>query len=283
MVGLSVAATLLAVALVVGLLAWVRRDLRTRGVPMRAWWLVVLCYAFAAIVWLVAITVPWPIMVAWLATIPAALATIAPERLAASMGGLRRAERRHRPVGGIRSMAHPAGTHRAMAHPASTTRSAAGLIRRRRPTQPAPFPPPPATMTPPEAQLPEAVPGESAPPIVPFLSPGGPAPAAPLLRSRQVSRRGHGIGRRRWSPGDLRLAVELLEDAARIPDLDDAARDRIEARLDRLDRFRAPATDELLALVGDDVHARLATDVPSIDPDPARARRIAMLLDELDP
>jgi hypothetical protein len=97
------------------------------------------------------------------------------------------------------------------------------------------------------------------------------------------SRRGLGIGRRRWPPGDLRLAVELLEDAARIPDLDAAARDRLEVRLQRLDRFREPATDELLALVRQDVHERLAAEVPRIDPDPSRARRIAALLDELDP
>jgi hypothetical protein len=89
------------------------------------------------------------------------------------------------------------------------------------------------------------------------------------------------LGRHRWSPGDLRLAVELLEDAARIPDLDEAAGERIEARLDRLERFRVPATEELLALVRDDVHARLAPEVPTIDPD--RTRRITALLDELDP
>ena len=90
-------------------------------------------------------------------------------------------------------------------------------------------------------------------------------------------------GRHRWHPGDLRLAVVLLEDAARIADLDDAARARLEARLGRLDRFRDPATTELLALVRDDVHARFAAEAPAIDPDPERARRIAALLDELDP
>ena len=52
MEGLSVTAILLAVVLVVGLLAWVRRDLRARRAPMRAWWLVVGCYALAAIAWL---------------------------------------------------------------------------------------------------------------------------------------------------------------------------------------------------------------------------------------
>ena len=79
------------------------------------------------------------------------------------------------------------------------------------------------------------------------------------------------------------MAVGLLEEATRIPDLDDAARARLEARLGRLDRFRERATDELLTLVRDDIHARLAADEPRLDPDPARARRIAELLDELDP
>ncbi len=85
--GLSVAAILLAVVLVAGLLAWVRRDLRARGVSMRVWWLVLACYAFAAVAWLIAISVPLPVVLAWLATIPAAVATVIPERLAGRLGG----------------------------------------------------------------------------------------------------------------------------------------------------------------------------------------------------
>jgi hypothetical protein len=38
-----------------------------------------------------------------------------------------------------------------------------------------------------------------------------------------------------------------------------------------------------LALVRDEVHARLATDVPGIELKPDRASQIAWLLDELDP
>ncbi|HEY8198408.1 MAG TPA: hypothetical protein VIF44_01450, partial [Candidatus Limnocylindrales bacterium] len=78
-------------------------------------------------------------------------------------------------------------------------------------------------------------------------------------------------GHHRWHPGELRLAVEMLEDAARIPDLDEAARDRIDVRLDRLDRFREASSAQLLALVRDEVHARLATDVPGIELKPDRA------------
>jgi hypothetical protein len=249
-VGLSVAATLLAVAVVVGLLAWVRRDLRARGVPMRVWWLVVACYLLAAIVWLMAITAPLPIVVAWLATIPAAVATVVPERMATPIGGAGIARRRRRAYDGSRAMAHPVGARRVMAHPTSTPRlPTAGLIRRRRPVEPS---------------------------VVAWREPTSTPPAAPAP-GRLWS------GRHRWPPGDLRLAVELLEDAARIPDLDDAAHQRIEARLGRLDRFKGPATAELLALVREDVHARLAAGAPAIDPDQARAHRIAALLDELDP
>src|SRR4029077_851425 len=73
-VGLSVAAILLAVALVGGLLAWVRRDLQARGASMRAWWFLLACYGLAAVAWLIAISVPLPVVFAWLATIPAAVA-----------------------------------------------------------------------------------------------------------------------------------------------------------------------------------------------------------------
>ncbi len=251
MVGLSVAASLLAVALVVGLLAWVRRDLRARGVPMRVWWLVVGCYLLAAFVWLIAVVAPLPIVVAWLATIPAAVATVVPERMAAPIGGSRGFGRRRPGNQGSRVMAHPIGTRRAMARPTSgaTKTPAIGLIRRRRRLEPSQA----------SGREPASTP------------PGTPASARPW------------IGRHRWPPGDLRLAVELLEDAARIPDLDAAARERIEARLGRLDRFKGPATAELLALVREDVHGRLAAEAPGIDPDPARAERIAALVDELDP
>ncbi|MET1232763.1 MAG: hypothetical protein ABWY52_07935 [Candidatus Limnocylindrales bacterium] len=247
--GLSVAAILLAVALVAALLAWVRRDLRARGASMRVWWLVFGTYMLAGVVWLIAIVAPLPIAVAWLATIPAAVATIIPERLATPIIGVGGTRRRRRAYDGSRAMAHPVGTRREMAHRTTTPRSpTAGLIRRRRPVEP------------------------SAAGREPTSTPR----AEPAL-ARPWS------GRQRWPPGDLRLAVELLEDAAKIPDLDDAAQQRIEARLGRLDRFKDPDTAELLALVRDDVHARLAAAVPAIDPDPARAQRIAALLDAVDP
>jgi hypothetical protein len=258
MVGLSVAAILLAVVLVVGLLAWVGRDLRARRAPMRAWWVVVGCYVLAAVVWLVAITVPLPVTIAWLATIPAAVATVIPERVAAWLSAIGRAplpRRRSRarsigPSHPLHDMAHPIGTRTGTpAGGASKGRLAVGLIRRRTTAFP--------TRTP--------------------ASAASPSPPA------TVSHRTLTLGRHRWHAGDLRLAVELLEDAMRIPDLDDAARERIEARLARLDRFRDPGTTELLTLVRDDVHARLASDVPGIEPDPARTRRIGELLDELDP
>ena len=68
-----------------------------------------------------------------------------------------------------------------------------------------------------------------------------------------------------------------------MPDLDDAARARIEARLDRLDRFRDRSTVELLELVRADVHAHL-TGAATGDPSEAtRPARITLLLDELDP
>ena len=298
--GLSVAAILLAVVLVVGLLAWVRRDLRARRAPMRAWWLVVGCYALAAIAWLVALTIPLPVAVAWLATIPAAVATVIPERLAAWLGGLRRPLHRPRPTTGLRPATRTPGAHRMMAHPTGAARPSQGVTRRRPRTpwvsiahlEPAPMlEAEPAPMLETEtAPMPEAetarmdAPGPAAilppgPRAIPPPSSEPVATAAPPPRQRHAP----GFGRRHWAPGDLRLAVELLEDAARIPDLDEAARDRIEARLGRLERFHGSATAELLTLVRDDVHARLAAEVPTIDPDPARARRIAALLDELDP
>ena len=305
MVGLSLAATLLAVVLVVGLLAWVRRDLRVRGVPARVWWLVVGCYALAAVAWLLAITLPLPIAVAWVATVPAAVATIAPERIGAVLGGIgggvARRPRRSRP----HAMARPTGAPRPMASRSPGLGARPGLVRRRSsaaPTEvlapastssgtaslpsaansPSPSPPPSSFRPRPpigsSAPLPASVPASTlraAPTPVP--EPNMAAPAA------VASRRSVAISRRHWHAGDLRLAVELLQDAARIPDLDDAARARIETRLTRLDRFHEPATDELLALVRDDVHARLAMEVAGLDPDSARASRIAALLDELDP
>lgn len=269
MVGLSVAAILLAVVLVVGLLAWVRRDLRARRAPMRAWWLVVGCYALAAIAWLVAITVPLPVTVAWVATIPAAVATLIPERLAAWLGGIWRPVRRRRPSLGLRPGARSSGAHRVMAHPTGAPRPPQGVIGRRPRT--------PSLST--AQQEPASTPEWESAPMPESRRTSTPEVHPAPARQRHVP----SLGRHHWSPGDLRLAVDLLEDAARIPDLDEAARDRIEARLDRLERFHGPATDELLALVREDVHARLAAEVPTIDPDPARARRIETLLDQLDP
>ncbi len=271
--GLSVAATLLAVVLVVGLLAWVRRDLQVRGAPMRVWWLVVACYAFAAIAWLVAITIPLPIMVAWLATIPAAVATVIPERLADTLGSVGRV-RRGRRTGRPLSVSHRSGARHAMAHPIDQPKPVprAGLVRRRA-TTPARPSPRPASM-PLEASA-RADPSATSAPYAGAATP----PSLPPPQPRKTP----AFGRHRWHAGDLRLAIELLEDVSRIPDLDDAARERIDGRLDRLDRFRDAATAELLDLVRDDVHARLASEAPTIDPDPTRAQRIATLLDELDP
>jgi hypothetical protein len=259
MVGLSVAAILLAVALVFGLLAWIRRDLRARGASPRAWWLVVACYLLAAIAWLVAIVAPLPITVAWLATIPAAVATIVPERLSRAFGGTERsrARRRSRPIApatghGHGPMARPIRMGSAsMARPQPT--ASGGVVRRRT--------------------------GPSTAAHVPAPRPASaPAPVTP-----QAPAVVHAPGRHRWHSGDLRLAVELLEDACRMPDLDDAARARIEARLDRLDRFRDRSTVELLELVRADVHAHL-TGAATGDPSEAtRPARITLLLDELDP
>lgn len=281
--GLSVTAILLAVVLVVGLLAWVRRDLRARRAPMRAWWLVVGCYVLAAVAWLIAITVPLPVTLAWLATIPAAVATVIPDRLAAWIGGIGGSGRGRRrpPLVGVRPAPHASGAHRAMARPMGAPKPAEGVVRRRPSPSRAPTPEQEA------APIRDWQPAQTSD-IEPTSSPKAqptptaevqPTPAAQPTRQRHAP----ALGRHRWAPGDLRLAVELLEDAARIPDLDDAARVRIEARLDRLERFHGPATDELLDLVRADVHARLAAEVPAIDPDPARARRIATLVDELDP
>jgi hypothetical protein len=167
------------------------------------------------------------------------------------------------------------------------------------------LPPEPTPSTPAASEAATLVPGASqpAPPVPAAPEPWQideppptrartheePAPreASPAWRTTAppppAPRRITSIGRHRWHAGDLRLAIELLEDASRIPGLDEAARERIDGRLDRLDRFRDAATAELLDLVRDDVHARLVSDAPTIDPDPARTRRIGQLLDELDP
>ena len=281
--GLSVAAILLAVALVAGLLAWIRRDLRARGVSMRAWWLVLACYAFAAVAWLIAISVPLPVALAWLATIPAAVATVIPERLAAAVGGgtARGRQRIRQPqllapsARQGRPMARPIGAPHAMARPARRRSVTAIGVLHGRPSGPTPaLPIPPSD--PAAGSSIGALPEEER--EMPVVT-SEPAAAAQPTRPERSMR----SGRHRWHPGDLRLAVEMLEDAARIPDLDEAARARIDVRLERLDRFREAASAELLALVLDDVHARLDIDVPGVDPDPERASQIAWLLDDLDP
>ncbi len=263
--GLSVAAILLAVALVAGLLAWIRRDLRARGVSMRAWWLVLACYAFAAVAWLIAISVPLPVALAWLATIPAAVATVIPERLAAAVGGGtgrgRRRLRHPQPlapsVRQARPMARPIGAPHSMARPARRRSVTAIGVLHGRPSGPTPALPVPPSEPMAGSSI-GALPEEL---LDVAVVTGEPAAAAqPTSRGRRST----GSGRHRWHPGELRLAVEMLEDAARIPDLDEAARARIDVRLDRLDRFREAASAELLALVRDDVHARL---------DDRRARR----------
>ncbi len=282
--GLSVAAILLAVALVAGLLAWVRRDLQARGVSMRAWWLVVACYAFAAIAWLVAISVPLPIMVAWLATIPAAVATVIPERLADTFGWVgraRRGRRTGRPLSVTRlsgarpAMAHPHGAPHSMARPARRQPITSIGVLHRRPPGPAPVQPVPPSE-------PAAGSTVGGPPTDPRYAPAVITDPATIARPSSPGRSTR-PGRHRWHPGELRFAVEMLEDAAQIPDLDDDARVRIDVRLERLDRFKEASSDELLTLVRDDVHARLAIDASGIEPDPERARQIAWFLDELDP
>jgi hypothetical protein len=281
-VGLSVAAILLAVALVAGLLAWVRRDLRARGVSMRVWWLVLACYAFAAVAWLIAITVPLPVVLAWLATVPAAVATVIPERLAAVFG--RGNDHGRRRTGRPRPLAFSVRPGRPMARPIGASHSTARLARpapitsigvlHRRPSGPTPaLPVSPSEPT--AGSTNDGLPGEPLALPAVITEPAAARPTSPARSTRP--------GRHRWHPGELRLAVEMLEDAARIPDLDEAARARIEVRLDRLDRFREAASADLLALVRDDVHARLDVDLPVVDPDPERARQIAWLLDELDP
>jgi hypothetical protein len=284
-VGLSVAAILLAVALVAGLLAWVRRDLQARGASMRAWWFLLACYGFAAVAWLIAISVPLPVILAWLATIPAAVATVIPERSAAAFGvgtGDGRPRTRRSPqlaptTRKARQMAHPSNAARSTAPPARRQPvTSVGLLHRR--------PPGPTPAEPSELALGTTIgplyadPLFADPPDAPAAIPEPAATARPTNPGRSTR-----SSRHRWHPGELRLAVEMLEDAARIPDLDEDARDRIDVRLDRLDRFREASSEELLALVRADVHARLAVDAPGIEPDPERAGQIAWFLDELDP
>ncbi|HVQ21680.1 MAG TPA: hypothetical protein VMT36_00260 [Candidatus Saccharimonadia bacterium] len=280
--GLSVAAILLAVALVAGLLAWVRRDLRARGVSMRVWWLVLACYAFAAVAWLIAISIPLPVFLAWLATIPAAVATVIPDRLAAAFDGGANGRRRTRrsrqpaPTGRLgRAMARPVSAPHAMAHRARRQPIPSIGVLHRRPAGPSSAVPPLPTDVAAPWTVGAAPSGRHLVPAVVADPAITPRPASPEHSTRS--------GRHRWHPGELRLAVEMLLDAARIPDLDDAARARIDVRLDRLDRFKEPSSAELMALVRDDVHARLDIDALGSEPDPERAGQIAWFLDELDP
>ena len=280
--GLSVAAILLAVVLVAGLLAWVRRDLRMRGLSMRAWWFVLACYVFAAVAWLIAISVPLPVVLAWLATIPAAVATVIPERLAAVFGGSNDDGRRrtHRSVQLApstrhgRPMARPGSAARSMAHPARRPSITSIGVLHRRPPRPTPAQPVPPS----EAARSTVGAAPTAPRDAPTMTSIPAATARPTSPGRSAR-----TDRHRWHPGELRLAVEMLVDVARIPDLDDLARARIDVRLDRLDRFKEASSVELLALVRDDVHARLAVEVPGIEPDSDRSSRISQLLDDLDP
>lgn len=279
--GLSVAAILLAVALVTGLLAWVRRDLQARGVSMRAWWFVLACYGFAAVAWLIVISVPLPVVLGWLATIPAAVATVIPERLAGVFGGsdgrrrARHSEQLSPSARHGRPMARPTSALHSMARPARHQPMTSIGVIHRRPTGPTAAPSAPSSETAIGSAI-GALPSDphDAPAVI--TTPATTAQPTNPGRSTPASRH-------RWHPGELRLAVEMLEDAARIPDLDEGARARIDVRLGRLDRFREASSADLLALVRDDVHARLAVDVPGIEPDLERARQIAWFLDELDP
>jgi hypothetical protein len=250
-VGLSTAAILLAVALVVGLLAWTRRDLRTRGASPRVWWLIVGCYVLAGLAWLAALLLPLPVGLAWLATVPAAVVTVVPERVAIAIGAERPTRRRTRPVAAVRHVPR-----------APMARRAGGTIR-------------------------QLAPVEASALVAVGVEPGRVGRSPQRDRVRPASRPSLSLGRpraraHRWHPGDLRLAVDLLRDAARLPELDEEADARIETRLGRLDRFRSSESIELLELVRDDVHACRSGGAGSID-DVERSRRIAALLDMLDP
>jgi hypothetical protein len=171
-------------------------------------------------------------------------------------------------------MARPIGAPHSTARPARRAPVTSSGVLHRRPSGPTRAQQLPAS-EPTTGSTIDALPAELGDVPAVTTEPAAARPTSPGRSTRS--------GRHRWHPGELRLAVEMLEDAARIPDLDEAARARIDVRLDRLDRFRDAASAELLALVRDDVHARLNTDVPGLDPDPERSSQIAWHLDDLDP
>jgi hypothetical protein len=264
---------------------------RTRGRParldprtctrawMRAWWLVLACYAFAAVAWHIAIT-PLPVALAWLATIPAAVATVIPERLAAAVGGGtgrgRRRIRQPQPLAPSvrqgRPMARPIGASHSMARPARRRSvTAIGVLygRASEPTPAQPIPPSEPTAGSSIGALLEA------PRDVPVVSSEPAAVAQPTSPGRRSTR----SGRHRWHPGDSAWPWRCWRTPPASPTWT-KPHARIDVRLDRLDRFREAASAELLALVRDDVHARLDIDIPGVDPDPEPSQ-IAWLLDDL--
>ena len=92
----------------------------------------------------------------------------------------------------------------------------------------------------------------------------------------------------RWTGGPsrqagLREAVLLLRDAVALPWLGPADRDRLRARVRRLDRFRTPETAELLDLVAEAAYDRLDELPLDAATDATRTARIDALLDVLDP
>jgi len=92
----------------------------------------------------------------------------------------------------------------------------------------------------------------------------------------------------RWTGGPsrqagLREAVLLLREAVALPWLGPADRDRLRARVRRLDRFRIPETAELLDLVAEAAYDRLDELPVDDDTDATRTARIDALLDVLDP
>ena len=100
-----------------------------------------------------------------------------------------------------------------------------------------------------------------------------PGPRAGAARTR----------RQRWHPGDLRLAVTLIEETLAYQSIDGVSQDRLRARVKRLDRFLVPDSSELLALVAADVEARLSPMREDPEVTSGRRRRIQGLLAHLDP
>jgi hypothetical protein len=91
-------ALLLGLAIAVALYVVLRRQLAARDAHRPAHWSALSCYLVAAFSWLAVLVTPTPVWVAWLASVPAAVVTVAPDLLVRFTGGSQSAPHLRREV-----------------------------------------------------------------------------------------------------------------------------------------------------------------------------------------